>query len=105
MIRDGAREAGQWAAAARAEELRAKACGVYEARARFRVSDNISDTGRGLLVAIGEGRITPEQGQKLLTALGSLARVIEVDELLRRVEALESGGQASAAEAPNSEAS
>lgn len=95
-IRDGALEAKQFGPAAKAEELRAKACGVYEGRARFKIHDALGDTGRGLLKAVGDGQVTPNQGGKLLSALGSLARVIEVDELLNRVAALEAGQRGAA---------
>lgn len=61
-LRDEAREAGQYGAAIRAEECRAKASSIYQARVRFKVQDVIADTGGGVLKAIGDGRVTPDQG-------------------------------------------
>mgnify|MGYP006306645599 CR=1 FL=1 len=50
---------------------------------------NLTDTGAAILGAIGEGKITPDQGAKLLQGLGALARVEEVAELRARLDALE----------------
>ncbi len=47
------------------------------------------DHGRAVVAAAADGRITTRQGADMLSALGSLARMIEVEELARRVEALE----------------
>jgi len=48
-----------------------------------------AEAGRAVLEALGAAQLTPEQGAKLLAGLGALARVIEVDELEKRIEALE----------------
>ena len=45
--------------------------------------------GRAVVSAVGDGSVTPETGAKLLQGLSSLARITEVDELVRRIEALE----------------
>ena len=45
--------------------------------------------GRAVLAAVAAGELAPGQGAALLGALGTLARVAEVDELTRRIEALE----------------
>ena len=45
--------------------------------------------GRAAIEATGKGDITPEQSKALLSGLGTLARVVEVGELLQRIEALE----------------
>lgn len=45
--------------------------------------------GRAILSATGNADITPEQAGRLLAGLGALARVIETDELLKRIEKLE----------------
>lgn len=50
----------------------------------------LADHGRAILQAAGEGVLGPQQAAQLLAALGGLARVVEVDELVRRVQALES---------------
>ena len=58
------------------------------------VSLNLPDgdmTGQGMAViaAIAAGELAPGQGAQLLTGLGSLARIREIDELERRLSALE----------------
>lgn len=49
-----------------------------------------ADQGRAVIAAVASGALPVDQGAALLSAIGSLARVVEVDELVRRVEALES---------------
>lgn len=53
------------------------------------LGDDLAASGRAVLAAVGAGEATPEQGAKILQGFGALARVIETDELLKRVEALE----------------
>jgi hypothetical protein len=53
--------------------------------------DTLSDQGRAILGAVAAGRLAPGQGAQLMTALGALARVVEVDELEARIRALEEG--------------
>jgi hypothetical protein len=50
---------------------------------------SLTDQGRALLAAAAAGLLAPGQLAQLLTGLGSLARVTEVDELARRVAELE----------------
>lgn len=45
--------------------------------------------GRAVIAATGKGDITPDQSKALLSGLGTLARVVETDELLKRIEKLE----------------
>ena len=45
--------------------------------------------GRAVLSAVAMGDLAPGQGAQLLAAIGSLARVTEIDELDARVDALE----------------
>lgn len=45
--------------------------------------------GRAVLSAVAAGDIAPGQGAQLLAAIGSLARVTEIDELTNRITALE----------------
>ena len=45
--------------------------------------------GRAVIEATGQGAISPDQAKTLLSGLSSLARITEVDELARRIEALE----------------
>lgn len=49
----------------------------------------LTDKGRAVLASVAAGELAPGQGAALLSALGTLARVAEVDELERRVKALE----------------
>ena len=49
----------------------------------------LTDQGRAVLAAVAAGELAPSQGAALLGAIGALARVAEVDELARRIEALE----------------
>ena len=42
-----------------------------------------------VLAAVGEGLVTPDQSAKLMAGIGHLSHVIEVEEVLRRLEALE----------------
>ena len=53
------------------------------------LSDGLAASGRSILAAVGQSGVTPEQAFKLLQGLSALSRVIETDELLRRIEALE----------------
>jgi hypothetical protein len=48
-----------------------------------------ADAARTVLGAVSTGLVTPDEASKLMAGIGSLVRVIEVDELLKRIEALE----------------
>ena len=45
--------------------------------------------GRAVLSAVAAGELAPGQGAALLSAIGTLARVTELDELTARIEKLE----------------
>jgi hypothetical protein len=47
-----------------------------------------------ILTAVAEGRITPSEGESLSNILGSHARALELVEIDRRLQALESQAQA-----------
>ena len=49
----------------------------------------LTDQGRAVLAAVAAGELAPGQGAALLGAIGTLARVTEIDELARRIEVLE----------------
>ncbi len=49
----------------------------------------LTDQGRAVLVAVAAGELAPGQGAQLLAAIGTLAKVSEVDELTARITALE----------------
>ena len=50
---------------------------------------SLTDQGRAVLASVAAGELAPGQGAALLGAIGTLARVAEVDELAARVAALE----------------
>jgi hypothetical protein len=50
----------------------------------------VADLGHRVLQAIANGQLTPGQGGHILSALGGLARLVELAELERQIEALES---------------
>ena len=50
---------------------------------------SLTDQGRAVLAAVAAGELAPGQGAALLASIGTLARVVEVDELARRLDVLE----------------
>ena len=52
-------------------------------------SASLSEQGRAVLVAVAAGELAPSQGAALIGALGTMAKIHEVDELERRIAALE----------------
>ena len=50
---------------------------------------SLTDQGRAVLASVAAGELAPGQGAALLGAIGTLARVAEVDELAARVAELE----------------
>lgn len=50
---------------------------------------SLTEQGRAVLGAVAAGTLAPGQGAALLGAIGALARLIELDELERRIAALE----------------
>jgi hypothetical protein len=53
--------------------------------------ETLTDQGRAVLRLLAEGALGPGQAAALLGAIGTLARVVELDELARRIDALERG--------------
>ncbi len=51
--------------------------------------EGITAQGRAIVQAVADGTLAPGQGAALLAGLGSLARIAEIDELTRRIAALE----------------
>jgi len=78
-----------------ARTLLERALPVYRATAEpvqvdgIQGADTLTDKARVVLEAVADGRVPPDIGAQLVTAIGTVARVAEVDELLRRIEALE----------------
>lgn len=50
---------------------------------------SLTEQGRAVLRAVAAGELAPTQGAALLGAIGTLARVGEIDELSKRITALE----------------
>lgn len=50
---------------------------------------SLTDQGRAVLAAVSDGDLAPGQGAQLLAAIGSLARIAEIDELTERIAKLE----------------
>jgi hypothetical protein len=53
--------------------------------------ETLTDQGRSVLHLLATGELGPMQAAALLGAIGTLARVVELDELARRIDALERG--------------
>ena len=51
--------------------------------------DGLADTGRAVMRAIASGTLPPDTGRQLIDALAALGRVVEIEELERRIAALE----------------
>ena len=49
----------------------------------------LTDQGRAVMVAVAAGELAPGQGAQLLTAIGTLGKIVELDELTARITALE----------------
>lgn len=52
---------------------------------------SLADQARAILAAIAAGKLDPVTGRALVDALASVGRLVEVEELTRRIEALEEG--------------
>lgn len=50
---------------------------------------SLTNQGKTVMTAIGTGELAPDTGSALLQALGTLARIVEADELEKRVRKLE----------------
>lgn len=50
---------------------------------------SLTDQGRAIVTAAGVGHLAPGQAAQLLAGLGTLAKLIETDELAARIAALE----------------
>ena len=53
------------------------------------VGEGLTAQGDAVIAAVSNGKLAPSQGAQLLTALGSLARIKEIDELDKRITQLE----------------
>lgn len=62
---------------------------VEEAVALPLPGETLTERGRAALDAIAGGQIAPGQGTALLGAIGALAKLVETDDLVHRIKALE----------------
>lgn len=53
------------------------------------LGDTLSDQAQTVLTRMSDGTITPEQANTIMQMIAANARVVEVDDLARRVRALE----------------
>lgn len=53
------------------------------------IGETLTDKGRAVLGAISTGVLAPNQGSQLIAAIGTLARVTELDDFERRIGELE----------------
>lgn len=49
----------------------------------------LTEQGRAVLASVAAGELAPGQGSQLIAAIGSLARVAEIDDLAKRITKLE----------------
>jgi hypothetical protein len=49
----------------------------------------LTEQGRAVLASVAAGQLAPGQGAALVSAIGTLARVTEIDELSKRIATLE----------------
>lgn len=57
------------------------------------IGGTLSDKGRVIADGMLSGRITPAEASQLLAGLASLLKIVEADELIRRIERLEGNGK------------
>ncbi len=50
---------------------------------------SLTKQGHAVLAAVSSGDLAPEQAARLLSAIGTLVRVVEIDELIDRIKKLE----------------
>lgn len=51
--------------------------------------DGLADQGRAVIAALAHGQLAPGQASAILAGLGAVARLVETQELERRIAALE----------------
>lgn len=53
-------------------------------------NDTLASTGQAIIDCVSRGEIAPDVGGQILAALGSQAKLVETNDLAKRIEALES---------------
>ncbi|MGH8502873.1 MAG: DUF5681 domain-containing protein [Gammaproteobacteria bacterium] len=56
---------------------------------KLRLSGSLTERAQAVVKAVGAGRLTPDQAGRLMGLLADEARVIETDEIIERIAALE----------------
>lgn len=49
----------------------------------------LTEKAQAILAAVGKGEVAPDVGASLVGAVGSVAKIVEIDELTRRIAVLE----------------
>lgn len=62
---------------------------IEQAQAIHLPDGTLTEQGRSVLLAVAAGELAPGQGAQLIAALGTLAKISEVDELADRITQLE----------------
>ena len=62
---------------------------IEQAQAINLPDGTLTEQGRAVLAAVAAGELAPGQGAQLLTAIGTLGKIAELDELAARITALE----------------
>lgn len=62
----------------------------------IQLGDTLTEHGQSVMAALSTGQLGANQAASLLAALSALAKIIETDELVKRVEALEEARNESA---------
>lgn len=57
------------------------------------LSDSLADNGRLVIQALAESKLTPEEAGAIMQAMATQARIVEIDEIEKRVTALEQAGK------------
>lgn len=71
------------------------ACKPQELPQAFALPDGtLSEQARALMASIASGELGIDAGAKLLAGMGTMAKIIETDELQRRIEVLEASNEA-----------
>lgn len=55
--------------------------------------DSLTSKAESVLAAVADGQLDPQTGKQLVDAVGSLMKVLEVDEIRQRLDALEQATQ------------
>lgn len=63
--------------------------GVVEIPALVNPSTSLTDKASAILAAVGAGCLAPDIGRDLLGALAGVTKILEIDDIIRRLDALE----------------